>query len=60
MKEIKLEDVKIEEPKNDFIENPLPVPKRREHKEMDYALAVGENDDYDITDMTGKDFFDIE
>jgi hypothetical protein len=36
------------------------VPKRRAHKEMDYAIEPDENDDYDITDMTGKDFFDIE
>lgn len=60
MKEITLEDVKNEEQTPNFIENPLPVPKRRAHKEMDYALAVDENDDYDITDMSGKDFFDIE
>lgn len=44
-----------------FIENPLPVPKRKEHKEMDYAIQTDEeNDDYDITDMAGMDFFDIE
>ena len=60
MKEITLDDVKNEEQKIDFIENPLPVPKRREHREMDYALSVDENDDYDIMDMSGKDFFDIE
>lgn len=60
MKEITLEDVKREEQRTDFIENPLPVPKRREHREMDYALVVDENDDYDITDMSGKDFFDLE
>ncbi|MDE6912475.1 MAG: hypothetical protein K2P35_02105 [Lachnospiraceae bacterium] len=58
MKEIILDDVEAEKPK--FIENPLPVPKRRAHKEMDYAIEPDENDDYDITDMTGKDFFDIE
>ncbi len=58
MKEIVMESAKPEKPR--FIENPLPVPKRREHKEMDYAIEVGEGDDYDITDMTGKDFFDIE
>jgi len=60
MKEITFDDVKGEEQKSGFIENPLPVPKRREHREMDYALAVDENDDYDIQDMSGKDFFDIE
>lgn len=58
MKEIILDDA--DEPKPNYIENPLPVPKRRAHKEMDYAIETDENDDYDITDMTGKDFFDIE
>lgn len=58
MKEIILDDV--EEQKTKFIENPLPVPKRRAHREMDFAIETDENDDYDITDMTGKDFFDIE
>lgn len=44
-----------------YIENPLPVPKRREHKAMDYAIDLNsENDHYDINDMTGMDFFDIE
>ncbi len=58
MKEIILDDT--DEPKPNYIENPLPVPKRRTHKEMDYAIETDETDDYDITDMTGKDFFDIE
>lgn len=44
-----------------FIENPLPVPKRREHKEMDFAVILhNDNDDYDIKDVSGMDFFDIE
>ncbi len=44
-----------------YIENPLPVPKRREHKEMDYAFEpTGKDDDYDVRDLTGKDYFDIE
>lgn len=46
--------------KTKFIENPLPVPKRKPHKEMDYAVKTAENDDYDIQDMSGKDFFDID
>ena len=48
--------------KVNYIENPLPVPKRREHKEMSYAIneLTSENDDYDVKDMTGMDFFDIE
>lgn len=58
MKEIILDEAEAQKPH--FIENPLPVPKRREHKEMDYAIETDINDDYDITDMTGKDFFDIE
>lgn len=57
MKEILPEDVGIK--RTQFIENPLPVPKRKEHKEMDYAIEPSPNDDYDITDMTGMDFFDI-
>ena len=57
MREIKLEDIETK-----YIENPLPVPKRREHKEMSYAIneLTSENDDYDVKDMTGMDFFDIE
>ncbi len=58
MKEIILDDVEEQKPK--FIENPLPVPKRKAHREMDYAIETDDNDDYDVTDMTGKDFFDIE
>ena len=61
MKEIKLEDIESTR-KVKYIENPLPVPKRREHREMSYAINElnSGNDDYDITDMTGMDFFDIE
>ena len=34
---------------------------RREHKEMDYAFEpTGKDDDYDVRDLTGKDYFDIE
>lgn len=58
MKEIVLEEAEEQKPR--FIENPLPVPKRREHKEMDYAIEIDARDDYDIMDMAGKDFFDIE
>ena len=60
MKEITFDDVKNEEQKIDFIENPLPVPKRREHREMDYSLSVDENDDYDIKYKSGKEIYDIE
>ncbi|MDE6363873.1 MAG: hypothetical protein K2O40_04455 [Lachnospiraceae bacterium] len=59
MKEIRYDD--LEDNKVQYIENPLPVPKRREHKEMDYAFEpTGKDDDYDVSDMTGKDYFDIE
>lgn len=59
MKEIHYDD--LEENKVQYLENPLPVPKRREHKEMDYAFEpTGKDDDYDVKDMTGKDYFDIE
>lgn len=50
-----------EEKKINYIENPLPVPKRRAHKEMDYAVKPdSDEDDYDIKDMSGMDYFDIE
>lgn len=60
MKEILLdEDDKKKKVK--LIENPLPVPKRREHKEMEFAVELhDDNDDYDIKDISGMDFFDIE
>lgn len=59
MKEIRYDD--LEDNKVQYIENPLPVPKRREHKEMDYAFEpTGRDEDYDVKDLTGKDFYDIE
>jgi hypothetical protein len=57
MKEIMLED--LEEKKVKFLENPLPVPKRREHKALDYAIEVPEDDDFDIKDIPENDDFDI-
>lgn len=60
MKEIIL-DEEEKKKKVKFIENPLPVPKRHEHKEMDFSVELQEdNDDYDINDVSGMDFFDIE
>lgn len=57
MKEIHYDDLD----KVQYIENPLPVPKRKEHKEMDYAFEPTDNDDdYDVKDITGKDYYDIE
>ncbi|MDE6052884.1 MAG: glycosyltransferase family 39 protein [Lachnospiraceae bacterium] len=59
MKEIRYDD--LEDNKVQYIENPLPVPKRREHKEMDYAFEpTGSDEDYDVNDLAGKDFYDIE
>ena len=60
MREIKFED--IDKKKVNYIENPLPVPKRREHKEMGYLIneLPSDMDDYDIKDMSGMDFFDVE
>lgn len=59
LKEIRYDD--LEDNRVQYIENPLPVPKRREHKEMDYAFEpTGSDDDYDMKDLTGKDFYDIE
>ena len=31
-----------------FIENPLPLPKKREHKVLDYDYEVADDDDFDI------------
>lgn len=58
LKEIRYDD--LEDNKVQYIENPLPVPRRREHKEMDYAFEPAGSDDYDLKDLTGKDFYDIE
>ncbi len=43
-----------------YIDNPLPVPKRRAHRQMEYSIEVSDNDDFDIKDMTGMDFYDVE
>ena len=59
MREIHYDD--LEDKKVQYIENPLPVPKRREHKWDGFALEpTDSNDDYDLKDMTNKDFYDIE
>ncbi len=57
MKEITADE---EEKKVKYIDNPLPVPKRRAHRQMEYSIEVDENDDFDIKDMTGMDFYDIQ
>ena len=47
-------------PKTDFIPNPLPVPERREHVEMDYDYPVSpEQMHFDIEEPK-EDHFDIE
>jgi Na+-transporting methylmalonyl-CoA/oxaloacetate decarboxylase gamma subunit len=44
-----------------MIDNPLPMPKRREHKEMDFAIELTpENDDFDIKELPEGDDFDID
>ncbi|MCR5118245.1 MAG: hypothetical protein K6B44_01330 [Lachnospiraceae bacterium] len=48
-----------EEPK--LIENPLPAPKKHVPKEMDFDLEPDADQlHFDVVDMKGKDFFDIE
>lgn len=56
-----VENVSERKNKTQYIENPLPVPKRKEHKQMDFTIdLLNDNDDFDIIDMSGMDFFDIE
>lgn len=41
-----------------FIENPLPLPKKREHREMDYAYEVtADRMHYDV-EVSDEDNFD--
>lgn len=59
MKEITVTSVEVKPIQ--MIENPLPVPKKKEHRQMDYMLTdLPDDDDFDLKDMTGIDFFDIE
>lgn len=56
-----MREILVDEPKHTkYIENPLPVPKKRAHKELDYSVVVSDTDDFDIKDMSGMDYFDIE
>lgn len=60
MKEI-IMDEEEKKKKVKFLENPLPVPKRHKRKEMDFAIDLNEeNNDFDIKDLLGMDYFDIE
>jgi hypothetical protein len=59
MKEIVMADYEDTEVK--LLDNPLPMPKRKEHKEMDFAIELTpENDDFDIKELPEGDDFDIE
>lgn len=58
MKEIKSEDLVSK--KHKMIENPLPLPKKKIHKKMDYAINdKSENDDFDLKDISENDDFDL-
>lgn len=59
MREIIVDDEEKKK-KVKYLENPLPLPKRREHKEMDFAVTLNHDDDFDIKDISGMDFYDIE
>jgi hypothetical protein len=59
IKEIQMEEAALVYEKVKFLENPLPVPKTREHKTMDYAVEVADDDDFDIKDISDNDDFDI-
>ena len=53
------EDKRIVKP-SDPIKNPLPTPKKHEAKDMDFDHKVANLDmHFDVVDMSGIDFFDI-
>ena len=61
MTEIKLDNEGNKKKEVIFIKNPLPVPKRKAHKKMDFIVELdSSNNDFDITDMSGMDYFDID
>lgn len=46
--------------KSEPIKNPLPTPKKHVPREMDFDIIPAENDmHFDIVNLQGKDFFDI-
>ena len=56
-----MREIIVDEPKHTkYIENPLPVPKKRAHKELDYSILVSDTDDFDIKDLSEMDYYDIE
>ena len=59
-KEVTSKDVTVRKAAPAFIPNPLPLPKKHVHKEMNYAIEVKEYDmDYDIKELDENDDFDI-
>jgi hypothetical protein len=59
MREIEMAEIENKQVK--MLDNPLPVPKRREHREMEFAIELTpENDDFDIKELPEGDDFDIE
>lgn len=61
MTEIKVDDDGNRKKEVVFIKNPLPVPKRKAHKKMDFVVELDDsNNDFDIKDITGMDFFDVD
>lgn len=58
MKEIVMADFAQSDVK--LLDNPLPLPKKKEHREMEYAIELTPlNDDYDIKELPEGDDFDI-
>ena len=58
-KTVSKEEKKVEKP-SDLIKNPLPTPKKHEAKDMDFDHKVANLDmHFDVVDMSGIDFFDI-
>ena len=49
---------KQETEKPRMIENPLPLPKKREHREMDYAYEVSEDRMHFDVEIRDQDDFD--
>lgn len=54
---LRTEEAKPEHKRN-YIENPLPLPKKHEKKIMDYSINASETDGFDF-DVTENDDFDI-
>jgi hypothetical protein len=59
MEEIHMEESVFKDKKVTLLENPLPVPKIKEHKTLGYAVEVSDDDDFDIKEISDNDDFDI-